>query len=548
MNKIWSLFTRKQDSLGSAAVVLMAMVICSGLLGLIRYRLLNDRFTPEETGVLIAAFRLPNLMFELLAMGSLTSAFIPIFTKYIALGKTEEAYKMAGVVINITVIVLTVITIPVVIWALPISRLLAPGFSESQIELMASYTRYMMLFQVLPLVIGNYFTGILQSYKLFLFPALAPVVYNLGMILGIVLFAPSFGLYSAVIGVGIGAFLFMIVQLPIIIHVGYRHHSSINIKQPGVIEVSKLIVPRMIGLGASQIDVTIDLMMASLLGSKMVTVFFLAQNLQQIPVRLFGFTISQAALPTLSTASAVKDISQFKKSILSAFHMILFLVFPASALFIVLRIPVVRLVYGASRYDWQATVLTALTLSFFSISIFAQAISQVFTRGFYALYDSKTPVTASIITIAINSILSIIFVYVLKMPVWSLALSTTIASFMNAIILIYILNKKIGGFDRRELIIEPFKIFICTLISGLMIFIPMKLLDQLVFDTTRVFGLLILSSITSAIGLFSYLFLCWVFEIDEIQSIFRLFERVKRMRTLFIEPAREIISDDFPKS
>jgi putative peptidoglycan lipid II flippase len=542
--RIWQFLTKKQQTIGSAAIILMCMVIASGLLGLIRLRMLYDRFTPEQTGVFFAAFRLPNFLFEMLAMGSLASAFIPVFTRYITRNDEAHAQKMASSIINLTVLILLIVAIPIFIFTEPICTVLAPGFNGKELSDMILYTRIMLLLQVVPLVVGNFFTGMLQSYKLFIVPALAPIVYNIGMILGIALFSKTYGLMAAVIGVGIGAFFFMVIHIPILIRLGYKHRFSFAYKDPGVLEVGKLMIPRLLGLGVSQIDVSVDLALSTMLGPKMVTVFFLAQSLQQIPVRLFGSTISQALLPTLSAASAIEDKERFKQSILSAYHMILFFVLPSSVLFVVLRIPIIRLTYGASLFDWEATVLTAMTLSMFACSLFAQAISQVFTRGFYALYDTKTPVMIGAVTIVINTTLSMIFIMVYHLPVWSLGLSTTIASILNAGILLFLLQKKVGGFRFPDLLWKPFKMLVAALVAGCIIFVPMKLFDQLVFDTTRVFGLLLLTGLTGGLGLVSYMFLAWVFDIGEVKPFIRLIQKVGNVRSFFIEPGSELTSGE----
>lgn len=518
------------------------MVFASRVLGLVRDRLLSARFAPEELGVYFAAFRLPNLLFELLVMGALTSAFIPVFMKYLSHGKEKEAHRMASIVINIGVLIFAVLAIPVFFWAEEVSRLFAPGFSESQIAQMATFTRFIVAFQVAPLLVGNFFIGILQSYNLFLIPALAPVVYNIGIIIGVVTLSAPFGLYGPVIGVGIGAALFVLIQLPLLLRVGYRHALAYSIDQPGVKEVGKLMAPRTLGLAASQIDTTVDLMLASLLGARMVTIFNFAQHLQQLPVGLFGATVAQAALPSLSFSSAREDREQFKKTIVTALHQILFFVLPVSVLFIVLRIPVVRLVFGASRFDWQATVLTGMTLSAFGISIFAQAITHVLTRGFYALYDTKTPVVIGILAILTNTILSVVFIRVLHLPIWSLGLSTSFASIVNALFLIILLDRRVSRFSRTELLIPPLKMAIASLVTGITLYVPLKLLDQLVFDTTRTFGLLLLTGTTGAIGIATYFFISWVLGVGEVQSFLRLIGKVRRARAILLEPAREVIN------
>ncbi len=543
MSKAFGFFTKKQNSMSSAAFILMIMVVASGLLGLVRLRILYDRFTPDQTGVFFAAFRIPNLLFEFLAMGTVTTAFIPVFTKFLSQGREKTGQVMASVVINITVIVLGIILIPVLIWTPEISRLFAPGFSEAEIIQMTSFTRIMVVLQVVPLIIGNFLTGMLQSYNFFIIPAMAPVLYNIGMIIGVLLLSPSMGLMSAVAGVGIGAGLFMLVQIPLIVHLGYKHVFSRSLRTEGVSDVIKLMIPRMVGLGASQIDVSIDLMLSSLLGAKMVTVFFLAQSLQQLPVRLFGYTISQAALPTLSNASASNKYHEFTQSILKAYQMIIFLIIPASAFFIVLRTPLVRLIFGASMFDWEATVLTAYTLSWFSVSLVAQAISQVFIRGFYALYDSKTPVTVSLITIGVNAVLSSVFILVYHMPVWSLALSSTCASILNAVLLLILLFRRLGTISLREIMLMPVKMGIAGFVSAVVMFICMKIFDQLVFDTTRVFGLILLTGVVGVLGLSVYVFLAWVFNVTEVLTFMRFIDRVKQLRSLLMTANRQIPED-----
>lgn len=542
MKYFWGLFSKKQQTIGSAAFILISMVFTSRVLGLVRDRLLNARFAPDELGVYFAAFRLPNLIFELLVMGALTSAFIPVFTKYLTEHNEKEGFDIAATLINMSTAVLLVLAIPLLLFTNQLSHFLAPGFSPVQVARMAEYTRFMIIFQVLPLLVGNFFTGILQSYNLFLVPAIAPIAYNIGIIIGIVTLTPMFGLLAPVYGVGIGAALFMFIQFPLVILVGYRHEWVFDWRHKGVREVLKLIGPRTLGLAVSQIDSTVDLMLASILGARMVTVFNFAQQLQQLPVGLFGVSVAQAALPTLSAASAKEDRGEFKKSVISAIHQILFFVFPASTLFIVLRIPVVRLVFGASRFDWEATVLTGMTLSMFAISIFAQSIVNVLARGFYALYDTKTPVKVSVISILTNTLLSLYFIKILGLPVWSLGLSTSIASILNASMLYILLDQKIGKFSKMELFLPAIKMFIAAAVAGIAVFFPLKLFDQLVFDTTRTFGLLLLTGIAGGAGLLTYLLLAWVFDVNEVKSFIELIRRVRRPKAVLLEPVNEVIN------
>lgn len=538
----WQIFSRRQTTIGSAALVLASMVATSRFLGLLRDRLLAARFSTEELGVYFAAFRIPNLLFELLVMGALTTAFIPVFTRYLTQEKEGEAWRMAAIIINTSLILLGLIAVPLFIWAEWLSRFLAPGFTEGEIHQMAQFTRVILLLQVAPLLVGNFFTGILQSFRSFLVPAIAPVVYNIGIIVGILVFTSSLGLFAPVVGVGIGAMLFMLIQIPVLVSIGYRHRFIVDFKHKGVRDVFKLMGPRTLGLAAAQIDTTVDLMLASLLGARMVTIFNFAQHLQQLPVGLFGATIAQAALPTLSLSAANNDRNELKRAVVTSLHQMLFFIMPVSVLFIVLRTPIVRLVFGAGRFDWEATVLTGMTLSMFSLSLGAQAIVQLLARAYYALYDSKTPVVIAVGSILVNTALSILLITWFGMPVWSLGLSTSISSIAHAVVLFIFLNKRLESFSGRELFVPLVKMGVAAIIAGIAIYIPLKLLDQLVFDTTRTFGLILLTGMTTTIGLGVYFFLCWVMGVGEVQSFISMLKKVRRVPSIFLEPAREVVS------
>ncbi len=538
------IFTRQQTSIISAASVIMVTVALSRVLGLFRDRLLAARFSPQDLGVYYAAFRLPNMIFELLVMGALSTAFIPVFTSYLDSKGKEEAFQMASSLINIGLLVFGLLCLPVVLFTKQISILLAPGFNSEQLELMSTFTRIIAVAQVFPLIVGNFFTGILQSFRNFFIPSLAPVIYNLGIIIGIVFLTPSIGLYAPVVGVVIGAFLFMLIQVPLIYSLGFRHKWNLTFSHPGTRDVVRLMLPRTLGLAVSQIDTTIDLVLSSLLGAGSVTVFTFAQNLQQVPIGLFGASIAQASLPTLSSCYAKKNIEEFKNIFLSSFHQILFFVIPLSAILIVLRIPMIRLVFGASAlFDWDSTVITGKTLAYFGISLFAQSLVHLIARGYYALHDTKTPVIIGIISIIINTLLSIYFIIFLHLQVYALGLSASVASIINMFFLLILLDKKVNYFDRYKLIVPALKIFLSGAVAGVFLYIPVKLLDQLVFDTTRTINLLMLTGISTLLGLSVYLFLAWFLEVPQMRMLSKIIIKAKQYRQgVMIDTTSEVIN------
>lgn len=537
--------TDRQTNIISAATAIMFMVSAAKILGVIKLHMLSARFSPEEVGIYLAAFRLPNLIFEFLVLGALTSAFIPVITTLLSQNKKESAFSVSSSVINIGIILTLILAIPIFIYAKTISNFLAPGFNDKEISLMASFTQIVIAAQVIPLVIGNFITGLLQSFKRFLIPALAPVVYDVGVIFCIYFFSPTLGLYAPVFGVVLGAVLFLLIQLPLVYSLGFRHKLIFNINQPEVREIGKLMLPRSVGLAATQIDSTIDLVLASLLGARNITIFNFAQTLQLFPVLLFGSTIAQAALPTLSEETAISDRDKFKSILLTSLHQILFLVLPLSVILLVLRIPLVRLAYGTKLFDWNATILTGKTLAMFSISVFAQSAIQLLARAFYALHDSKTPVLVGIVSVACNVFFSIVFVCLCRFPVWSLGLSTSLASFLNAFLLLYLLDRKINYFDRKLLLGSPIKIMVASCITGICLYIPMKLLDQLVFDTTRTINLIFLTAVVTCIGFGVYMLFSVLLRINEAKLVMIGAAKIRNFRKVLFTTS-EVIDGETP--
>lgn len=540
---IQSLVSRKQTNILSAATIIMATVFASRTLGLVRDRLLSGRFMADELGVYFASFRIPNLIFEVLVIGTVSTAFIPVFSQYLTDNKKKEAFQIASSVINLASLFFAILLIPLFIFTKPLTHALAPGLSTSEIDLMVFFTRILLAAQVLPLLFGNFLTAILQSYKHFLLPALAPVVYNLGTIIGILFLSPFLGLFGVVLGVILGAVFFLAIQIPQITSLGYKHTLSFDLRLDGVRKIFKLAGPRTLSLGIAQIDSTVDLMLASLIGASSITVFTFAQHLQQVPVGLFGLAIAQATLPTLSQSTSS---AKFKEIFLASWHQVLFLVLPISAILVILRIPAVRLVFGADLFNWDATVLTSITLSLFSVSLFAQASVHLLIRAFFSLQNSRIPVVTSTIAVLLNSALSIYFIKVLNLPIWSLGLSASIGAVVNFSLLMYLLDKKVNNFNKYQLFIPPLKMAIATVTMIIFLQIPKKLLDQLVFDTTRTLELFLFTVTVALIGFSAYAFMSWILNIKEVLTYYNLLKRVIKVRDLVIDTGSEISGEDTP--
>ena len=530
VKNLLSLLSARQTSILSGASILMLTVLASKFLGLIRDRLLAYTYTPDTTAIFLASFRIPDLIFQLLIFGALSVAFIPIFTEYVEQKGQKEAFNFASDTLNVFLCAFLLINVLVFIFISPLTKLVVPGFSEHQQLLTAQLTQVILFGQIL-LAIGSFFAGMAQSYQRFIIPSLAGVFYNLGVIIGIVLLTPFLGIYGPALGVVIGAALHVLIQLPLINSLGFRHSLRFDPFDKGVLEIIRLMSLRTVGLAVEQINETVGVILASVVSTASVTYLTFAQHLQMVPVGLFGATMAQAALPILAQARSKKDHVTFNAILLTTLHQILFLTIPLTAILIVLRIPVVRLVFGASQFNWEATVLTGRTLAFLATGLTAQSLSLLLIRGFYALKDTKTPVIASIVTVGINIVLSYLFVTVFHWEVWSLGLAYSIATNLSFVMLLYFLSRKVGGFDLSDVFVPAGKVLFAATIAAISLYMPIKALDKLVFDTTKTVNLLILTGIASTIGLTIYGVLVWSMKVKELYTFGNLVKKLYQLRT-----------------
>lgn len=534
------LLFRRQTNILSAASVVAAAVLAAKALGLARYWLLTVYVHPiADLDIFFAAFRIPDFIFQILVMGTLTTAFIPVIASYIGRGENERAWRVSSIIVTLALIVFAVLAVVAFIFAQDLSGLVAPGFASDPEKLgkLVTLSRIMLSAQVF-FIISNFFSAIIQSTKRFLIPALAPVAYNLGIIIGIMLLSPSMGIYGPAWGVVLGITLHLLVQLPLIRHLGLKYRPMIDLKDKGVHEVAKLLGPRTLGLAVSQISFTVDTALASLLVSSSITILNLSQALQQFPIGIFGATIAQATLPTLSEEQARENLDNFKATLLTSFHQILFLTLPATAILVVLRIPVVRLAFGLgnSNFPWELTVLTGKTLAVFGLGIFSQSLINLLVRAFYALRDSVTPVKIGVVSFVVSIILSLIFIIVLRLPVWALAASSAAGDLVNFGLLLWALDRAIN-FDRRKVILPALKIFTAAAVTGLALWIPMKLLDRLVFDTTKTIPLIMLTGAASVSGVTVYLLLTWLLDIPELRAFLGIVAKLRHIKAVFTPPA-----------
>ena len=529
------LLLARQTNILKAAFIIMATIILSQILGLVRQRLLLAIFGASNTlGIYFVSTRLPDFLFQLIIAGALSSALIPVFSDYLGKGRQEDANKLGATLLTLGLIGFTILAVILFIFSFYFSKLIAPGFSHTELVLMGNLMRIVLIGQIL-FIVASFFTAVLQSYNHFFIPGFASALYNLGIIIGILLLHSTLGIYSAAYGVILGAFIFVVVQIPLVREVKFPLKPSFSfnfLKDKGVMQVFKLMWPRTLSIAIFQLGTLLTVTLVSFLRDpgRNYVIFDLAQTLSFAPVVLIGQAIAQAAFPVLSKE---KDrLEDFKTTFITSFNQMLYLILPLSALFLVLRIPLVRLVFGASKFDWAATVLTGQTLAFFSISIFAQALIYLVSRGFYALHDTKIPLFVGSATTILMIGLGATLIFVYHLGVESLAIAISIATIVNLIVSFILLDIKVGGFKRLKFLLSVSKIFLATIFTGFALYIPIKLLDQLVFDTTKTVNLLMLTGISSFAGLSLYLFLTWLFDVKEASTFLLIFRKIGNWREI----------------
>lgn len=536
-------FNRQQKNILSAASVLMAAVFLSRLLGLLRDRFLAGIFFGPDSvwqlDVYFAAFRLPDMIFQLLVVGAFSAAFIPVFSRYLIKDKAE-AWHVASTVITFGLILFLLLSLLLVIFTRPLSRLIAPTFSYQELNLMVNLTRVLLIAQI-SFLVSNFITGILQSHHHFIVPALSPIAYNLGIIFGILVLSHWLGIYGPAVGVILGAFLHLIVQLPLVKELGYRYRFSTDFSHPGVLRIGRLMLPRTLALAVSQIELTVAVFIATSLSAGSLAIFYFAQHLNSLPVGLFGATIGQAALPSLSQHRLGDSLENFKAILISSLNQVLYLSLPASMIMLILRLPAVRLAFGARSFPWEATLLTSQAVALFAISVFAQSAIQILVRGFYALSNTKTPLILGSLSVIVNVILSFVLVFRYNLGILGLAFSLSLASFLHVGLLIIFLSRFVGGFKKSELVKPFLKMSLATLLMGLALWLPFQLLDRYILNTTKTLDLIFLSLVTTFIGLLVYFYLSKLLKIAELDSFIALAHRLKKFSRTFLSETDEMI-------
>jgi putative peptidoglycan lipid II flippase len=451
-----------KQTIGSAALIISGAYLLSRLLGLLRDRLLIAHFGVGPTlDAYMAAFSLPDLLFTLLVSGAFAVTFIPVFTKEMSRGEDGEAWDMASTLLNLLVITTVTAAVLGIIFASQIVTVMATGFHGAQHDLTVQLTRIMLLTPIF-FAISSVFGSIQQAKGRFLIYALASVLYNVGIIFGIVVFAHRWGIYGVAWGVVLGTILQALLQWAGLVGLGVRYRPILRLNLKPVRRVLWLMVPRAIDQGIDQVNYVIEKAIGSTLAAGSVTAYTLASNLKNVPLSLIGAAITTAVFPRLSANVADGKKEEMADDVSRTARFILFLSLPSAAFVIVARGYIVRLLYGFGN------VATANALGWFAGTIVFASLFFLVARIFFAYQDTKTPLIVSLIAVVINIVLS--FQLSHRFGVSGLAMAGSIIDAFETIVLVAILERRHIPIGLERIMSGSWRMFVAATAMGIALY------------------------------------------------------------------------------
>jgi len=509
----------ENDRVISAAGTISFATFLSRILGFIRDVVIASFFgAGMYTDAFFVAFRIPNLLRRLLAEGSLTIAFIPVFTKYLSNCGKKEAFDLAISLIRILAVLLGFIVI-LGIWFSPvIVGLIAPGFADfpEKFAVTVFLTRIIFPYIFFASLVAVCM-GILNAMGHFLAPALSPALLNIAMICSVLIISPymTVAITGLAIGALIGGFLQLALQVPVLIKKGLYFWGKATVIHPGVNKIGKLMLPAMFGAAAYQINIFVGTVLASLLPEGSVSYLYYADRLVQFPLGIFAIAIATAILPSFSRQAAAKDFDSIKDTFAHGMKLVFFIILPCMAGLIVLREPVVALLFKRGAFGDEAIRLTASALLNYSVGLWAFSAVRILYSAYYALQDTKTPVKITTIAIVFNIIFGIILMGPLKHG--GLALATSLSSMLNFVLLSRSLSLKIGSFGWQKIMLSVFRSGLCSILMGIAVSaISFFLISLENASFCSLLGGTLASIIT---GIIVYLFLSFITRSPELQEL-----------------------------
>ena len=537
---MWKIFNSKTKTFTSAAFLIAFSTAFSGILGLLRDRLLASRLGAGSLlDIYFASFKIPDFIYYILIAGGVGAAFLPLLSQA---AKKKRDLEFANNFLNCILVVLVFLVVFLFLLTPFLIDFIAPGFSESEKAKTCFLTRIILLN---PIIFGvsTIFSGILQYHQKFLAFCLAPILYNLGIILGILFLLPSLGLKGVAFGVILGAFLHLMIQFFPAKNSGFRYLPILNFKTFFMKKALLLMTPRIISQTIAQLNLIFVNAIASTLISGSISIFNLSNNISFLPMGIIGVSFAVASFPFFSKSLALGKKEKFLRDFSSSLKQILFLIIPFSALLFALRAQIVRLILGAGQFGWWETRLTAASLGIFALGLFAATLIPLFLRAFFAFQDTKSPLIAGVASVILNIIFCLLFVSyfsfenpfssffvgflklegIESFQVISLPLALSLSQIFQFLVLFLFFTKKFPSFRLKEISNSLKKILLATPLMVFFTYFGLRLGAEFFFTRT-VLGLLLQTILATILGILVYLLTAFFLKSEELKTITSVFK------------------------
>ncbi|MGB8656281.1 MAG: murein biosynthesis integral membrane protein MurJ [Candidatus Zixiibacteriota bacterium] len=511
------------DKIARSTGVVSSATFLSRVLGLVREQVFAYLFgAGYATDAFIAAFRIPNLLRDLFAEGALSSAFIPVFTDYLTNQGKEKAWELANLVLNLLLVALCVIVILGIIFSPYLVQLIAPGFEKEagKQELTMLLSRIMFPFLLL-VALAALVMGILNTFRHFGIPAVAPTMFNLGMIAGGIILSPYVHppIMSMAIGVLVGGLGQLAIQVPSLRKIGFKYRFAIDLNHPGVKRILILMAPATLGLASTQVNIFVNTLIASLLPQGSVSYLNYSFRLMQFPIGMFGVAVATVTFPIVSAYAAKKQMGELLHTFSSSLKLVFFLTIPSAVFLAVVSQPTISVLYQHGRFKFPDTVATSQALIFYCIGLFAYSSVRLTASTFYSMGDTKTPVKTSMAAVGANVVLNLLFMRPFGFR--GLALAASISAMINLFLLLFVLDRRIGPLDRKGISSTFVRILSSATLMGCLLWVYLRFFGlslQKAGLPVKIIQLLF----TLVLGSASYLAFSYLLKLKELDRILEL--------------------------
>jgi putative peptidoglycan lipid II flippase len=509
-------------SLARAGLIVSAAYLAARLLGYVRVVVIGSTIGEgPELDAFFAAFRIPDLIFQLVAAGTVAAALVPMVAGELGTGRAGRAWRIVSTIASLMMVGLVVLAGLAWLGAPWLVPLITPGFEGAQLAQTIELTRLMLLAPMF-LALGAVATSALNAHRRFAAGALAPIMYDLAIIGAAVLLSPSMGVTGLALGVVAGSLLHLLIQLPALARAGFRFTPSLDTRDPEVRQALKLMGPRAIALGAGQITFIVATMLASGLAAGSVTAYTFAFTVFSIPLSVIGVPLAIVALPTLSRDLARGNVESFVELATRALRVILFAIAPIVALGMALREPATTLLFNHGRFSQGGVDLVAATLLVLLLALPAEALITILVRAFYANRDTRTPAFAAVLAVVLNVVIGIVAVTILGWGLAGIAAGIAVGSTVEVIVLAAILRRRIPAFDPGPVVRLAVPVAAGSIVAGLVAAGALALLDGVATGLPVHVRALVELVVAGGLGGLAYLAVSRVLRLPELGLIMRL--------------------------